>query len=109
MLVTLNDALGVIVPVNVPLKFTQARHTPTVASFSTVPVVAGKVSVVVPATAGAASVIAPLVSPEIITDDIFFLFDQSTTHLAPLGMVTVMPLFTVIGPTLCALVDVLNV
>jgi hypothetical protein len=35
----------------------------------------------------------------------FFLFDHKTTHLAPLGMVTVMPLFTVIGPTEWALLD----
>ena len=70
-----------------PLKFTQARHTPTVVSASTVPVVAGKVSVVVPATAGAATVIAPLVSPEITTDDIYFLY--KTTQREPEGTVTV--------------------
>ena len=74
-----------------------------------VPDTAGMVIVVVPATAGAATVTAPLVSPEMTTDDIFFLFDQSTTHLAPLGMVTVMPLLMVMGPTLCALLEELNV
>jgi hypothetical protein len=86
MLDTLNDVRIATVPV--PLKFTHARQTPQVASFNIVPVVAGIVIVVVPATAGAASVIAPLVSPEIITDDIFFLFDQSTTQRLPLETVT---------------------
>jgi len=41
-----------------------------------VAVAASKVSVFVPATAGAAIVTAPLVSPEIITDDIYFLKEQ---------------------------------
>ncbi len=41
-----------------------------------VPVTDGKVAVFVPATAGAAIVTAPLVSPEIITDDIYFLKEQ---------------------------------
>jgi hypothetical protein len=45
--------------------------TPTVASFSTVPVVAGKVSVLVPATAGAAIVTCPDVSPAMTSDDMF--------------------------------------
>jgi hypothetical protein len=68
-----------------------------------VAVAASKVSVFVPATRGADTVIAPLVSPEITTDDIFFLY--RTTQRAPLGIVTVMPLFTVIGPTEWALLD----
>jgi hypothetical protein len=62
-------------------------------------VVAGKVSVVVPATAGAASVTVPLESPEMTTDDIFFLFDQRTTQREPDGMVTTTPADNVIGPT----------
>ena len=52
-----------------------------------VAVAASKVSVFVPATAGADTVIAPLVSPEIITDDIFFLY--KTTQREPEGTVTV--------------------
>jgi len=56
---------------------------------------------------GADTVIAPLVSPEITTDDIYFLY--RTTQRAPLGMVTVMPLLTVIGPVDIALKPVLRV
>lgn len=52
-----------------------------------VAVAASSVSVFVPATAGADTVIAPLVSPEIITEDIFFLY--KTTQREPEGTVTV--------------------
>ena len=79
----------------------------TTVETKTFPVAAGKVSVFVPATAGAASVTAPLVSPEITTDDIYFLY--RTTQRAPEGTVTVMPLLTVIGPTDIALKPVLRV
>ncbi len=51
--------------------------------------------------------IAPLVSPEITTDDIYFLY--RTTQRAPLGMVTVTLLLMVIGPVDMAFVDVVNV
>ena len=95
MLVTLNDVRIATVPV--PLKFTQARQTPTVASFNTVPVVAGKVSVVVPETAGAASVICPDESPAMTSEDMSILY--KTTQREPDGMVTVTPADNVIGPT----------
>jgi len=58
----------------------------TAVDAKTFPVVAGKVSVVVPATAGADIVTAPLVSPEITTDDIYFLY--RTTQRLPLDTVT---------------------
>jgi hypothetical protein len=54
-----------------------------------------------PATAGAATVTVPLVSPEIITEDIDFLY--KTTQRAPEGTVTDTPLATVIGPVDMAL------
>ena len=64
---------------------------------SIVPLVAGKVSVVVPATAGAEMVTAPLVSPEITTDDISNPF-YWTTQREPLERVTTAPPDSVIGP-----------
>lgn len=72
-----------------------------------VAVPAWSVNVLVPDTAGANTVIAPLVSPEITTDDIYFLY--KTTHRAPVGMVTVMPLLMVIGPVDMALKPVVRV
>lgn len=72
-----------------------------------VPVPACKVSVLDPATAGAATVTVPLVSPEMTTDDICFLY--KTTQRAPLGIMTVIPLLIVIGPVLDALKPVLRV
>jgi hypothetical protein len=72
-----------------------------------VAVAASNVKVLVPATRGADTVIAPLVSPEIITDDIYSLY--RTTQRAPLGMVTMMPLLTVMGPVDMALNPVVRV
>lgn len=66
-----------------------------------VAVAASKVSVLVPDTAGADTVIAPLVSPEITTDDIYFLY--KTTQRAPEGRVIVTDELRVIGPTDIAL------
>ena len=79
----------------------------TAVETKTVPVTAGSVAVFVPDTAGAATVIAPLVSPDITTDDIYFLY--RTTQRAPLGMVTVTLLFMVIGPVDMALLLELSV
>jgi hypothetical protein len=62
-----------------------------------VAVAACSVIVFDPATAGAANVTVPLVSPEMTTDDIFFLY--RTTQREPDGRVTDTPAFSVIGPT----------
>ena len=72
-----------------------------------VAVAACKVSVFDPATAGAATVIVPLVSPDMTTDDINFLY--KTTQRAPEGTVTDTPLATVIGPVDMALKPVVRV
>ena len=72
-----------------------------------VAVPACKVSVLDPATAGAATVTVPLVSPEITTDDIYFLY--KTTQRAPVGTVTATPLASVIGPVDIALKPVVRV
>ena len=72
-----------------------------------VAVAASKVNVFDPATAGADTVTAPLVSPEMTTDDIFFLY--RTTQRAPVGIVTATPLASVIGPVDIALNPVVRV
>lgn len=72
-----------------------------------VAVAASKVSVFDPATAGAAMLTVPLVSPEITTDDIYFLY--KTTQRAPVGTVTATPLASVIGPVDIALKPVVRV
>jgi hypothetical protein len=58
----------------------------TAVEAKTFPVAAGNVNVFDPATAGAASVTCPLVSPDITTDDIYFLY--RTTQRLPLDTVT---------------------
>ena len=63
----------------------------------TVPLVVGKVSVVLPAVAGADKVIEPDVSPAITTELIFFPYKIS--QRGPLATVTLTPELTVIGPT----------
>ena len=67
------------------------------------------VKVLEPETAGTDSVTVPDVSPDKTSELIYFLLDQRTTQRAPVGIVTVMPLLMVIGPTECALFDVLSV
>lgn len=67
----------------------------------------GNVNVVVLATVGADSVIVPLVSPEMTTELIYFLY--KTTQREPEGKVTVIPAFTVIGPVLMALKPLVTV
>ena len=71
-----------------------------------VAVAACKVIVLDPATAGAANVTVPDVSPEITTDDIYFLY--KTTQRAPVGTVTATPLASVIGPVDIALKPVVR-
>ena len=87
----------------VPLAVTAVANVLT----ELVAVAACKVSVFDPATAGAATVTVPLVSPDMTTDDIDFLY--KTTQRAPEGTVTVTPLATVIGPVDMALKPVLRV
>ena len=72
-----------------------------------VAVAASKVNVFDPAIAGAAILTVPLVSPEMTTEDIFFLY--KTTQRAPVGTVTATPLASVIGPVDIALFPVVIV
>ena len=68
---------------------------------------AGSVIVFVPATDGAARVIAPDVSPEITIE--LILIPYKITQRWPEETVTEMPLLTVTGPTLNALLPVATV
>jgi hypothetical protein len=72
-LTTRNALLSCVVDFVHPVGADVCTNSMTVPDGNTsiVPLVAGKVSVVVPATAGAEIVAAPLVSPEITTDAIY--------------------------------------
>lgn len=60
-----------MVPLEPPAKFVAVAAVP-LADVTIVPLVAGKVSIVVPATAGACRVTDPDVSPEITNELMFF-------------------------------------
>jgi hypothetical protein len=72
-----------------------------------VPVVVGKVSVVLPETDGACSMTEPLVSPDMVTLDI--VYPYIITHLEVEGTVIATPEFIVSGPTDMALDPVVMV
>lgn len=110
----LTDKLPVVVladtaalPVIVGLVSVLFVNVSVVAFPTRVSVPRGNVSVPDPAFVGASIVIEPLVSPDMISDDI--LYSYRTTQRYPLGIVTVAPPLIVIGPTEDALLPVVNV